>query len=97
MKTFNLGTGSAAKVIPEIFNRGSPTKAFGDDTVPARTGTGWIAYYIELLKPRPLFMVVLSAMAGFYLGISGKLPFGLFLSVFLGTFWVGGGAMALNQ
>ena len=56
-----------------------------------------LANYFELTKPRLLFVVLLSAAVGFYLGsqrVFSQLTFALSV---VATAFVGGGAMALNE
>lgn len=53
--------------------------------------------YWDLLKPRLIFLVILSAMTGFYLALQpGQAASGLW-SVLLGITLVSAGSMALNQ
>lgn len=68
-----------------------------NNVISGISGVTSIAAYAELLKPRPLFMVLLSTAAGFYLGVRGGMDLALLFAALLGTFCVGGGAMALNQ
>ena len=70
----------------------SSTKRFALWSVPSP----W-ADYLELTKPRLLFMVLLSTMVGFYLGTSGLVRYSLTLATLFGTMLVGGGSMVLNQ
>jgi protoheme IX farnesyltransferase len=53
--------------------------------------------YIALTKPELTFLAVVTAMAGFYLGTVGSIPFVLMLHALVGTALVGAGAGALNQ
>lgn len=53
--------------------------------------------YLVLLKPRLVSMVLLSAMAGFYLGVGSQWNWVLALHVLAGTALVAGGSMAFNQ
>lgn len=53
--------------------------------------------YLALVKPDVTFLVVLTTMAGYYLGSDGSVnPFGMFHAVF-GTTLVAAGTAALNQ
>ncbi|MFQ5824830.1 MAG: heme o synthase [bacterium] len=53
--------------------------------------------YYELTKPGVTFMVLLSTLAGFYLGSQKSLDFILLVNTILGTCFVAGGTNALNQ
>ena len=53
--------------------------------------------YLTLTKPELTLLSVLTALAGFYLGISGPIHGLLLVHTLLGTALVGGGAGALNQ
>jgi heme o synthase len=61
---------------------------------PAR---GRIAAYYELTKPRVLTMVLITALAGFYMGIGAEFDFAVALKVLVGTGLAAGGTLALNQ
>lgn len=52
---------------------------------------------VELTKPRITFMVVLSAAAGYWLGMSGAVDGPRFLHAMLGTALIAAGASCLNQ
>ncbi|MFQ6113154.1 MAG: heme o synthase [bacterium] len=56
-----------------------------------------LSVYCELTKPGVTFMVLLSTLAGFYLGSQGSLDFVLLFNTLFGTFLVAGGTNALNQ
>jgi protoheme IX farnesyltransferase len=56
-----------------------------------------LADYVELTKPRITFMVVVSAAAGFYLGVEQSLTLLTMLHCLIGTALVASGASALNQ
>ncbi len=56
-----------------------------------------IADYLTLTKPELTFLSVVTALGGFYLGVTGSIPFDLLLHTLFGTALVGGGAGALNQ
>src|SRR5579871_3511478 len=53
--------------------------------------------YWKLTKPEVNFLVVMSALAGFYLGASGPVHFKLLLNTLLGTLLVASGTATLNQ
>ncbi len=53
--------------------------------------------YFELTKPRVTFMVLVSVLAGFYLGARDSINWILLLNAMLGTWLVAGGTNALNQ
>jgi protoheme IX farnesyltransferase len=53
--------------------------------------------YFDLTKPRVTFMVLLSTLAGFYLGSQNSLDLVLLINTLLGTTLVAGGTNALNQ
>ena len=53
--------------------------------------------YVELTKPRVTSMVLVTTLAGFYMGSRQGLDAGLLLRTLLGTALAAGGASALNQ
>ncbi|MBI3988154.1 MAG: protoheme IX farnesyltransferase [candidate division NC10 bacterium] len=53
--------------------------------------------FLALTKPRVVFMVLVTTLAGFYLGSSGTLDIILLLKTLLGTTLAAGGTIALNQ
>jgi heme o synthase len=53
--------------------------------------------YVVLTKPDVTFLVVLTTVAGFYLGARGPLDWALLLHTLAGTMLVAGGTAALNQ
>ncbi len=53
--------------------------------------------YVVLTKPDVTFLVVITTVAGFYLGSSGPLNWLLLLHTLCGTMLVAGGTAALNQ
>jgi heme o synthase len=53
--------------------------------------------YVVLTKPDVTFLVVVTTVAGFYLGTSGPLDWTLLLSTLCATMLVAGGTAALNQ
>jgi protoheme IX farnesyltransferase len=64
------------------------------DTVPA-VSKWWS--YVVLTKPDVTFLVVITTVAGFYLGSRGPLDWLLLLHTLCGTMLVAGGTAALNQ
>jgi len=58
---------------------------------------GKMADYLELTKPRVTFMVLVSVLAGFYLGTPDSINWTLLLNAILGTWLVAAGTNALNQ
>jgi heme o synthase len=55
------------------------------------------ADFVELVKPRITFMVLVTAAIGLYLGMQGGVPVSLLVDTLLGTGLVAAGASALNQ
>ena len=53
--------------------------------------------YVVLTKPDVTFLVVITTVAGFYLGSRGPLDWLLLLHTLCGTMLVAGGTAALNQ
>jgi heme o synthase len=53
--------------------------------------------YVTLTKPDVTFLVVITTVAGFYLGSNGPLDWGRLLHTLGGTLLVAGGTAALNQ
>src|SRR5271169_3405375 len=53
--------------------------------------------YVALTKPDVTFLVVLTTVAGFYLGSRGPLDWPLMLHTVCATMLVAGGTAALNQ
>jgi protoheme IX farnesyltransferase len=53
--------------------------------------------YVVLTKPDVTFLVVITTVAGFYLGSTGPLDWPLLLNTLFATMLVGGGTAALNQ
>jgi protoheme IX farnesyltransferase len=56
-----------------------------------------IADFVELTKPGITFIVLISTLVGFYMGVRDRLDFLLLFHSILGTGLVAGGASALNQ
>lgn len=55
------------------------------------------AAYFELAKPRVLMMVLITTLAGFYMGTGGPPGFAAALRLVIGTALAAGGTLALNQ
>ncbi|MGH9716037.1 MAG: heme o synthase [Candidatus Acidiferrales bacterium] len=53
--------------------------------------------YVVLTKPDVTFLVVITTLAGFYLGSSGSIEWSVMLSTVCATMLVAGGTAALNQ
>ncbi len=53
--------------------------------------------YVVLTKPDVTFLVVMTTVAGFYLGSTGAMNWALLLNTVLATMLVAGGTAALNQ
>jgi protoheme IX farnesyltransferase len=58
---------------------------------------GRAADYLALTKPRVVTMVLVTTLAGFYLGASGGFDFMLAFNLLIGTALSAGGTLALNQ
>jgi len=58
---------------------------------------GGIAEYYELTKPRIVLMVLVTTLAGFYLGTQGGFDLALAANLMIGTALAAGGTLALNQ
>lgn len=56
-----------------------------------------ISAFIELTKPRVVAMVLVTTLAGFYLGGTGGFDFLLAFNLIVGTALAAGGTLALNQ
>jgi len=56
-----------------------------------------VADYFALTKPRIVAMVLVTTLAGYYLGAHGRLDFALALNLVIGTAIAAGGTLALNQ
>jgi heme o synthase len=65
-------------------------------TAISATEKPWWAYVV-LTKPDVTFLVVITTVAGFYLGARGPLDWLVLLHTLLGTMLVAGGTAALNQ
>jgi protoheme IX farnesyltransferase len=64
---------------------------------PARALPARLFDYLELTKPRVTGMVLLTTLAGFYMGSGGRLDMTRLLHLLLGTALAAAGASALNQ
>jgi len=53
--------------------------------------------FLALMKPRVVLLVLVTTLAGFYLGSSGTVDIGLLLKTLFGTALAAGGTIALNQ
>ena len=53
--------------------------------------------YVVLTKPDVTFLVVITTVAGFYLGSSGPMEWARLMNTLCGTLLVAGGTAALNQ
>ena len=60
-------------------------------------GKGWLAIYAELFKARLTFLVLLTTLIGFYMGLHGLVNYLLMIHTILGTALLAGGSSALNQ
>jgi heme o synthase len=66
-----------------------------DSNVPSLTGRA--AAYFELTKPRVLLMVLITTLAGFYMGDGGAFDLVVALKALAGTAMAAGGTLALNE
>lgn len=57
----------------------------------------YAAAYFELAKPRVLTMVLITTLAGFYMGSDERFGFAPALRVIVGTALAAGGTLALNE
>jgi heme o synthase len=57
----------------------------------------WLAVYFDLFKARLTFLVLVTALVGFYLGSRGPLDAWLLFHTMMGTALLAAGASALNQ
>ena len=53
--------------------------------------------YVVLTKPDVTFLVVMTTVAGFYLGSTGAMNWALLVNTVIATMLVAGGTAALNQ
>lgn len=72
----------------------SPATSIAAPLVIERTGFGT---FMDLVKARLTFLVLMTNAVGFYLGATHPVRFGLFLHTLVGTGLVASGAAALNQ
>lgn len=56
-----------------------------------------VSDYLELTKPRVTAMVLVTTLAGYYLGAAGSFEIAVALSLLIGTALASGGTLALNQ
>ncbi len=56
-----------------------------------------MAEYLELTKPRVTAMVLVTTLAGYYLGAAGAFESIVALNLLIGTAFASGGTLALNQ
>ena len=63
----------------------------------AMTEKSWLTIYCELTKARLTFLVLLTTLVGFYVGLRGAMDYPLMFHTLLGTGLVASGAAALNQ
>jgi protoheme IX farnesyltransferase len=64
---------------------------------PPGTPRHGVAVFAELLKPRLTLLVLLTTLAGFYMGWRGPMNYALMLDTIFATALVAGGVAALNQ
>jgi len=77
----------------------APEPSVSDDDLPAavsRPRRPW-SDYVELTKPRLNLLVVLTTLAGYYLGKDDAAPISRLINTVIGTTLVAGGASVLNQ
>ena len=60
-------------------------------------GKSWLAIYADLFKARLTFLVLLTTLIGFYMGVRGSVDYLLMLHTILGTALLAGGSSSLNQ
>ena len=58
---------------------------------------GRVADYAELTKPRVVLMVLVTTLAGYFLGNRGAFDVTLAINLVIGTALAAGGTLALNQ
>jgi protoheme IX farnesyltransferase len=56
-----------------------------------------VADYLDLTKPRVTMMVLVTTLAGYYLGAAGSFEIALAVNLLIGTALASGGTLALNQ
>jgi protoheme IX farnesyltransferase len=64
---------------------------------PGAAASRRLADYVALIKPRVVLMVLVTTLAGYYLGAAGTLSAPLVLHALVGTALAAAGSMALNQ
>jgi protoheme IX farnesyltransferase len=74
-------------------------EAAAETAIPVATiaEKSWFSVFCELIKARLTFLVLLTTMVGFYLGMQGAMNYALMFHALLGTTLVAAGASALNQ
>jgi heme o synthase len=63
--------------------------------VPAEKG--WIALLADLFKARLTFLVLVTTLVGFYMGVSSPVDYALMFHAMMGTALLASGAAALNE
>jgi len=64
---------------------------------PMAPSRGWVGVYADLVKARLTLLVLLTTLAGFYVGWRGPMDYALLFHTLAGTALVASGAAALNQ
>jgi protoheme IX farnesyltransferase len=64
---------------------------------PLTFARGRAAAYYELAKPRVLTMILIAALAGFYMGAGADFNLAVALRMIIGVAFAAGGTLALNQ
>ena len=72
-----------------------PTAQAAETAIAAPQGR--VADFLELMKPRITFLVLVTTAVGYAIGVGGSFHPAVFVSLLLGTALVSGGASALNQ
>src|SRR5437773_2975146 len=65
--------------------------------IDRRYGRARVSDFVELTKPRIIFLVLITTLVGFYMGSRDGLNFILLFHAIVGTGLVASGASALNQ
>src|SRR5580700_2111774 len=76
-------------------NGGHPAMSNGRVEAISAYDSAWA--YVVLTKPDVTFLVVITTVAGFYLGTSGPMDWYRLMHTLCGTLLVAGGTAALNQ
>jgi len=82
----------AAAILPSEKNEPSHAGCYEKDV--EKSG---FAVFCELVKARLTFLVLLTTLVGFYLGMRGAMDYALMFHALLGTTLLASGASALNQ